>query len=543
MTDNLRLASGHRLFWVLTLSCLTQTALGSTAQSTDWSIIGNGDDQRYFSPLTGINERNVGKLGIAWVADMPAKDGLVDNPLIVDGVIYQSGPLSRVYATDARTGKLLWESGPQIDVQKTVLRGYSGASSLRWNRGLAVWKDLVFVGVGDCRLVALDRSSGRQVWETVACDANDRHGIRGAPRVGGGKVFLGDHCSDGVVGRGSVAAYDARTGKELWRFYTVPGDPAKGFENKAMAMAASTWGSGKWWDHRTGCGSAWDAITYDPKTNLVYFGTDGASPFNPAARSPDAGDELFTSSIVAVKADTGEYVWHYKTTPHDGWNYDATMHIITADLPIGGRARHVVMTAPKNGFFYVLEATSGKFISGDAITQVNWAKGIDQATGRPIPISDANYWEAKDGQAVALPGPFGAHNFMAMSFDPGTGLVYIPVQIVPALLSYNPKAMVGGEKADYYIGLSGDPKWQMYGEILAWDPVHRQARWREKNRLAINGGILSTAGNLVFQGTAEGEFVARRATTGERLWSMNVGGSMMGAPSAAMIDGEQYIFV
>ena len=515
--------------------------VGVPAVGDRWEVIGNGDNQQYYSPLAQITDKTVGKLGIAWYSDIPSQDGLVGNPLVADGVVYQSGALSRVYANDVRTGKLLWRFDPQVDLKDASLAAFWSA---RYNRGVALWKDMVIVGTGDCRLVAIDRVSGRKVWDVASCDKKELLGITAAPRVGGGKVFIGNNCIDSGVGRGYVDAFDVETGKHRWRFYTVPGaPPAQGYQDATMEMAAKTWGTGEWWKKAVGCGSAWDAITYDPKTNLVYFGVDGPTPWNPKDRAADAGDELFTNSIVAVNADTGKYAWHYKTTPHDAWNFDATMHIMVADLPIKGKTRHVVMTAPKNGFFYVLDAVSGKFLSANNFTPVNWASHIDQKTGRPVTIRDADWWEKPTKPTVALPGPLGGHNWQAMAFNPATRLVYIPVLVAPTLITINDKAAVGGASFDCYYGLGDDPKWKAYGELVAWDPVTQSARWRAHHLLPINGGAMSTAGNLVFQGTADGQFEAYRADDGTKVWSMNLGESVMGAPTTVLVDGEQIILL
>jgi PQQ-dependent dehydrogenase (methanol/ethanol family) len=526
---------------LLTVLIAGVARLAQGAPTSEWSVLGNGDGQQYFSPLRQINDKNVKDLGISWYANIPSQDGLVGNALVADGVVYQSGALSRVFANDARTGKLLWRFDPLLKFTDSSL---AALWSARYNRGLALSGANVIVATGDCRLIAINRATGQKAWESVSCDRTQLFGITGAPRVGGGKVFIGNNCIDSGVGRGYVDAFDARTGAPVWRFYTVPGPPPpKGYENKAMEMASKTWGGGEWWKKSSGCGSAWDAITYDPKTNLVYFGVDGPSPFNPAQRAPDAGDELFTNSIVAVNADTGEYVWHYKTTPHDGWNFDATMHIMVADLPIGGKPRHVVMTAPKNGFFYVLDAASGKFISASNFVPVNWASHIDPKTGRPVTLPDARYWEHPDGKAIASPGPNGAHNWMPMAFNPATHLVYIPAMILPTLIAYDPKAAVGGVTMDDFYGLRGDPKFPIYGDLVAWDPLTQKAAWHARRSLPINGGIMSTGGNLVFQGTADGYFEAYSADKGEKLWSRYIGESIMGAPTTVELDGQQVIFV
>jgi PQQ-dependent dehydrogenase (methanol/ethanol family) len=507
---------------------------------SDWSMLGRTSDMQHNSPLAQINDTTVKKLGLAWVTDIPSKDGLVGNPLVVDGVVFQSGPMGRIYANDVRTGKLLWQFDADVKFDGATLDTFW---SVRHNRGVAVLDDKVIVAVGDCRLIAVDRKTGRKVWEAVSCDRSGTYGITGAPRVGGGMVFIGNNCIDSGMERGFVDAFDAKTGARKWRFYTVPGDPAKPQDNAVMEMAAKTWGE-DWYSKTHGCGSPWDAITYDPKLNLLYIGTGGPAPFSPAERGRNAGDELFTNSIVAVKADTGEYVWHYKTTPQDGWNFDATMHLMVAELPLQGKSRRVVMTAPKNGFFYVLDAQTGKFISAKNFTPVNWASHIDQATGRPVTIPDARYWERPHEKTVASPGPYGAHNWQAMAFNQATGLVYIPVIVAPTLIELDPKAKVGGMSFDMYYGTTGkDPKWTSYGELVAWDPVAQKARWRVRQRMPINGGTLTTSGNLVFQGTADGQVNAFAADTGERLWSYDVGASVQAAPTTVQIDGEQIVLV
>jgi quinohemoprotein ethanol dehydrogenase len=340
------------------------------------------------------------------------------------------------------------------------------------------------------------------------------------------------------VGRGYVDAYDIETGKHLWRFFTIPGDPAKGFENQAMEMAAKTWGP-EYWKH-SGGGTAWDGITYDPVTNLVYIGTDGVSPSNPKERGSSGGDELFTCAIVAVNADTGAYVWHYSTTPGDGWNYDATMPVVLADLPIGGMNRHVVMTAPKNGFFYALDARTGKLVNEPKpIIPVNWASRIDMASGRPVARDDAKYWLKGTAGAVVSPSGEGAHSWMPMSYSPQTGLVYIPVLNYPEFMAAAGEGKAAVGDAYYALGHKLTSK----GTLLAWDPVKQQARWERDIGPPVEGGILSTAGNLVFQGTTTGYFNAYRADTGDKLWSFPAASGILAAASTVEIEGTQMILI
>jgi quinohemoprotein ethanol dehydrogenase len=502
--------------------------------NSEWRLIGGGSFEQHFSPLRQVNDTSVKRLRLAWFADMPTVDGLTGIPMVADGVVYQSGALGKVWANDVRTGKLLWSYDAQIKFPMGLVASWGS----RLSRGLALWQDRVLKATGDCRLMALDRKTGALLWEVHSCDPKDNKTITGAPRVGGGKVFIGNANADSGVGRGYVDAYDIATGKHLWRFFTIPGDPAKGFENAAMEMAAETWGP-DYWKH-SGGGTAWDGITYDPVTNLVYIGTDGAAPFDPKERGSSGGDELFTNAIVAVNADTGAYVWHYSTTPGDGWNYDATMPSVLADLSIGGKTRHIVMTAPKNGFFYVLDARTGKLVNEPKpIIPVNWASRIDMASGRPVPLDEAKYWLNGAKGALVSPSDDGAHSWMPMSYSPQTGLVYIPAMNSPVFMASAGDGKPAVDDAYYPL----EHKLTSKGTLLAWDPIKQQARWERDIGPPVEGGILSTAGNLVFQGTSAGYFNAYRADTGEKLWSFPTGSGVLAAASTVEIDGAQLILV
>ena len=534
---------GHLALWLL---CLALAAHGDSGadtgptsnsiDSTQWTLIGGNPSAQHFSSLAKIVPGNVGKLGLAWSAEMPTADGLTGVPLIAQGVVYQSGGLGQVWAHDARTGKLLWSYDAGIKFPMGLVPSWGS----RLSRGLAVWEDRILKATGDCRLIALDRISGRLIWEVSVCDPKEYKTITAAPRVGGGKVFIGNSNADTGVGRGYVDAYDISTGRRLWRFHTIPGDPSKGFENPAMEMASKTWGKDYW--KLAGGGSAWEGITYDSVTNLVYVGTDGASPFDPSARGVHRGDELFTNAIVALEADTGKYVWHYSTTPEDGWNYAATMPLVLADLPIEGKSRHVVMSAPKNGYFYVLDARTGKLVNEPkAIIPINWSSGIDMTTGRPKVNPDARYWLKDKKESIVSPSPMGAHNWMPMSYSPLTGLVYIPTMDMPVLISKDVNNVVGSISIDfYYAQTHGLP---FKGSLVAWDPIKQRQRWQHDIGLPYQGGVLSTGGNLVFQGTTEGEFVAYRADTGEKLWAFKTGSGILGAASTIELDGKQMILV
>jgi PQQ-dependent dehydrogenase (methanol/ethanol family) len=512
---------------------------GDHAKDSNWSLLGGNFEQWQHSPLTQVNDRTVTRLGLAWSADIGSGDGLVGNPLIVDGEVYQSGPPGRIYANDVVTGKSLWTFTPEVVIAPK--QSWTAFWALHFNRGLALEGDTLFVA-SNCRVLAVDRKSGHQVWAAQSCDPTKENGITGAPRVGGGKVFIGNSGGDAGRERGYVDAFEAKTGKHLWRFYTMPGDPSQPFENEQMAMAAKTWGI-DYWKHSHGSVSPWDAMTYDPASDTLYFGTDGPSPWNPTLRAKDAGDELFSNSIIAVDATTGKYRWHYQTVQHDGWNLAATMHIMLADLPLsqGGRQR-VVMTAPKNGFFYVLDAKTGRFISANNYVPVNWASRIDPVSGRPVMIRDANYWEHPGTPVLMLPSSVGGHNWQLMAFEPALGLVYIPATIAPHTMTADSE-IAWGVTEDPYYGYRPDAKVKAKGQLIAWDPRTQTRRWSVDRKVPLNGGVLSTAGNLVFQGTADGSFEAFDARDGRRLWKFDTHSTIMAAPSTAMVNGTQYILV
>ena len=348
-------------------------AISEAADGDNWLLNGRTFDEQHFSPLKEITDKNVSSLGLAWYLDIDSGMGIVSEPIVVDGVAYVSAPLSMVYAVDAASGKLLWKFDPKIRLDLAI----NGSYSARTNGGVAVWNGKVYVGTGDCRLIAIDAASGKQLWDAAVCDATQT-GITGAPHVAKGKILMGYNGSDDGV-RGSLAAYDAETGKEAWRFWTVPGDPAKGFETKALEMAAKTWSGKDSW--KIGGGDAWTAITYDPVTGLVIFGTAGAGvDYGELSSIKVAGDKLFAGCIIAVNAETGEYAWHFQTSA-PGLQTENN-HILIADLVINGEKRHVAMTAPKNGFFYVLDAKTGKLLSAKPLVKLAWANSIDLKTGR-----------------------------------------------------------------------------------------------------------------------------------------------------------------
>ena len=511
--------------------------MASFAASRDWALLGNSPDMQHHSDLRHINTETVSDLGLAWAIDLPTRDGLIGNPLIKNGRIFQSGSESQVFANDLTTGGLLWTYEP--------LAGRPPGSFLetwmrRKSRGVALYEDLVIVGTGDCRLVAIDQATGVKRWEVETCDRERDYTITGAPRVGGGKVFIGNSCGDMGLNRGHVDAVDARTGKHLWRFYTVPGNPNQPQDSELYEMAAKTWGEG-WYERTKGCGSVWDAMVYDPELNQLIIGTGAPAPDDPTKRGKDAGDELFTSAVVALDAETGAYRWHFSQVPGNGWNYEPAVGLMLATVPIAGRETRVVLSVPKNGFVYLFNATTGEFISGRNYVPVNWAKGLDDETGRPIFDRAGRYWEAADGEPkIILPSDGGAHDWTALAFDPKKNVLYIPSVTMPERLERKDS---GNYSYDYRHGSQGDPDWQAFAELVAWDPVTQSEVWRQRHTLPLNGGVLHTAGGLVFQGTAEGYMNAYDAASGEQLGSFAAGGAIRAAPSTVMAGGRQYIIV
>jgi len=510
----------------------------------NWLSHGRSYDEQRYSPLKQINDRNVATLGLDWFYNFETSRGLEATPLVVDGVMFTSGSWSRVYALDARSGELLWKFDPEVPGEWAV-----HACCDVVNRGVALWMGSVFVGTLDGRLISLDAKTGAVRW-TVQTTPNDQpYTITGAPRVVNGKVIIGNGGAEYGV-RGYVSAYDADTGAMAWRFYTVPGNPAEGFESRAMEQAAETW-NGKWWEFGGG-GTVWDSMAYDPELNLLYIGVGNGSPWNQQIRSPGGGDNLYLSSIVALDPDTGKYVWHYQTTPGETWDYTATQHMILADLEINGSARKVILQAPKNGFFYVLDRETGELISAEAYVQTTWASHIDPETGRPVEIEGARY---ESGPAMVLPAPYGGHNWHPMAFNPDTGLIYIPAQDIPFVygtdenFTFTPGLWNVGVNPIYASFPEQPPEVQaellqmIKGQIIAWDPVERKEAWRVQHNLPWNGGMLATAGNLVFQGNSVGEFAAYSADKGERLWSVSAQTGIVASPVTYAIDGEQYITV
>lgn len=528
------------------------TARISTASATEeWLSYGGTYDEQRHSRLTAINTGNVGELGVAWTYDLATNRGVESTPIVVDGVMYVTSAWSVVYALDAKTGAEKWVYDPDVD--RAV--GVKACCDVV-NRGVAVYDGKIYVGVIDGRLEALDAETGKVVWSKVTVDQSKPYTITGAPRVVNGKVLIGNGGAELGV-RGYLSAYDAGTGDLVWRFYTVP-NPQKQPDGAAsddafVQVGNVTWGDEGAWVTDGGGGTVWDSIVYDEVNGQIIFGVGNGSPWNRTFRDPSGGDNLFLSSIVAVDAETGAYKWHFQTTPGDNWDYTATQTIILADLPLGedGAPRRVAMQAPKNGFFYVIDAATGEFISGDAYVPVNWATGLD-ATGRPIEVPEARYSKEPFEQT---PGPLGGHNWHPMAFNPDLGLAYIPAQEIPQAYAEDPRFAarpVGWNTGvDFSAGVPpiAPPEVLRFlrstlkGRLVAWDPVARAPRWTVEHANAWNGGVLSTAGGLVFQGKLGGEFAAYDAATGEKLWSHDLKSGGASGPGTYLIDGEQYVTI
>ena len=516
----------------------------NAAATRDWPTIGLDYAETRFSKLKQINAANVRDLGLVWSYNLESTRGVEATPLVVDGIMYVTASWSVVHAIDVRSGKRIWIFDPQVDREK----GYKGCCDVV-NRGVALYQGKVFVGAYDGRLIALDAATGQKLWEMdTIVDHKFSYTITGAPRVYKGKVIIGNGGAEYGV-RGYITAYDANSGAQKWRWFTVPGDPSKPFEDESMARAARTWDPGnKYWEAGGG-GTAWDAFAFDPQLNLLYVGTGNGSPWARSKRSPAGGDNLYLASIVALNPDTGKYVWHYQETPGDNWDYTSTQPMILADLKIGGKQRKVILHAPKNGFFFVLDRTNGKFISADNFVDVNWATGYDKR-GRPIEVAEAR---STDKPYDAIPGPFGAHNWHPMSYNPQTGLVYVPAQNVPLTLMDNKNWKLNGNTpGEPHGGLGWNlamyanvqpPTSKPFGRLIAWDPVQKKEIWRQEHVSPWNGGTLTTAGNLVFQGTADGRFIAYHAKTGDRLWETPTGTGVVAAPATYRVDGKQYVSI
>ena len=520
---------------------------------SEWLSHGRTYREQRFSPLDSVNRDNVDELDLVWSFKFDTARGMEATPIVHDGVIYVSTGWSHVHAIDARSGEELWHYDakvPKAQLAKTCCGPV--------NRGVAIWQEdsdsplQVFFGALDGRLIALDAATGMENWSVQSTPTDGNYSVTGAPRIVKGMIIIGNGGAELGV-RGYVSAYDVTTGEMKWRFYTVPGDRNKPQENAALEAALETWSGDEWYKLGGGGGTAWDSLVYDPELDLLYIGTGNGSPWNRELRSPGGGDNLYLSSIVALRPDTGEYVWHYQVTPADNWDYTATQQMVLAELEIDGEMRSVIMQAPKNGFFYVLDRKTGELLSAEKFGRVTWATHVDMETGRPVESKFANYQE--NGGSFIWPSPYGAHNWQPMSFSTKTGLMYIPVQSIPSYFSAVKEVMYRVNRWNTGVDLNTnrDPKsWVagrasadalIYGELVAWDPVKKKRAWKVHHSKPSNGGILSTAGDLVFQGTWDGTFAAYDAYNGKKLWQYKSDSAVLAGPMTYELDGEQYIAV
>ena len=552
---------------LMTLACSLLPAQATVNQQTianpqsQWLSYGRDYQEQRFSPLAQINRDNINQLDLAWSFKFSTARGMEATPLVHNGVIYISTGWSHVHALDARTGEQLWHYDANV-AKSHLAKTCCGPV----NRGVALWQGdsgaelQVFFGALDGRLIALNATTGTENWSVQTTPTDGNYSITGAPRVvprvvngiEKGMVIIGNGGAELGV-RGFVSAYDIKSGEQIWRFYTVPGDPNKPQESPALEAAVETWSGDYWYQNGGGGGTAWDSMVYDPELDLIYIGTGNGSPWNRELRSPGGGDNLYLSSIVALQAGSGDYVWHYQVTPQDNWDSTATQQLVLAELEIEGNPRSVIMQAPKNGFFYVLDRISGELLSADAFTHITWASHVDMQTGRPVETKYADYQSF--GSTYIWPSPYGAHNWQPMSFSSKTGLMYIPVQNIPGYFSAQDSVVYRVDRWNTGLDLneSRDPKsWVaakasmdalVYGELVAWDPVKKQRAWQVRHDKPSNGGILSTAGDLVFQGTWDGTFAAYDANNGTPLWQYQSDSAILAGPISYELDGEQYIAV
>jgi quinohemoprotein ethanol dehydrogenase len=521
--------------------------LAADSEPGTWMSAGRTYSEQRFSPLTGINKANVGKLGLAWYGDIDTERGQESTPVVVDGALYVTTAWSKVKAYDARTGAKLWDYDPKVDPSNGAV-----ACCDVVNRGVAAWKGKIYLGALDGRLIALDGKTGKVAWSVQTTDPKQPYTITQVPRIVKGLVIIGNGGAEYTC-RGYVSAYDAATGKLKWRFYTVPAAPGDPTNTPLLNAALKTWDAGFW--KYGGGGTAWDTILYDPKTDLIYFGTGNGLSWSQQIRSPKGGDNLYVSSIIAVKASTGQYAWHFQEVPGDEWDYDVTNPLMTADLKIHGAMRHVLMQAPKTGFFYVWDAATGKLISADKFAPANWASKIDLKTGRPVENPEVRYTDEK--AAIVQPAPLGAHNWHPMAYSPKTGLVYIPVtESTTGFQSAKPDTFVVKDRvyntgtvafSDKITELYGKPGAPQRGNIRsylqAYDPVTQKEVWRAADKDYGPHGAMVTGSDLVFSGDWSGSFNAFDARTGKKLWSAPTQADVVAAPATYTIAGEQYVAI
>ncbi len=516
--------------------------LNAESEPGQWMMTGGTYEETHFSPLSEINRDTIGRLSLAWYADYDTNLSQQGTPLYIDGTVYVSTAWSSVYAFDAKTGAQKWHFDPMTP-KEIAIKVCCGIV----NRGIAAFEGKIYLGALDGNLYAIDANTGLELWHKQTVDVEKQYTVTSAPRIIKGQVVIGNSGSEFGV-RGYLGAYDANTGEDKWRVYTVPGNPELGFENPTMEMAAKTW-SGNWWELGGG-GTVWDAIVYDEVNNLIMFGTGNGTPWDQRVRDPNGGDNLFVASILAVNADNGEYAWHYQTTPGDTWDYDAMSPIMLVDLPWEGQPRRVVIQPNKNGMIYVLDAASGELLKGDAFTEVNWNTGIDMTTGRPIEVPAARY--DRDNIYNLAPGVQGGHGWHANSFNPETGLIYIAAQRAYFVMRTqegfvaNPQGTnLGidmGASFLYYRDNPDAPR-EFVGYVSAWDPVAGKEVWRSEELGGPTGGVVSTGGGLVFSGGGNNNnvFRAYNTETGEKVWEFNTQTGVVAAPITFEMEGKQYI--
>ena len=519
----------------------------------EWLNHGRTYKEQRYSPLTDINKNNVNELDLAWSFKFDTARGMEATPILHDGVLYVSTGWSHVHAIDARSGDELWHYDakvPKSQLAKTCCGPV--------NRGVAIWqKDnssplQIFFGSLDGRLIALDAKTGRENWSVQSTPTDGNYSITGAPRIVKDMVIIGN--GGGELGvRGYITAYDVSSGEMRWRFYTVPGDRNKPQESEALKKALPTWSGEEWYKLGGGGGTVWDSIVFDPELDILYIGTGNGSPWNRDLRSPGGGDNLYLSSIVAINPDNGKYIWHYQTTPADNWDYTATQQMILAEIEINNEIRSVIMQAPKNGFFYVLDRKTGELISAEKFGHVTWATHVDMETGKPVESEFADYQE--NGGSYIWPSPYGAHNWQPMSYSKKTGYIYIPVQTIPAYFSGQKEVSYKVNRWNTGVNLNesrSPASWVaakasldalVYGELVAWDPIKQERAWTVRHPKPSNGGTLSTAGDLVFQGTWDGAFAAYDALSGDQLWQYQSDSAILAGPITYELDGEQYVAV
>jgi quinohemoprotein ethanol dehydrogenase len=512
--------------------------MSDSADGRNWPAYGRTYGEQHFSPLDQINQRNISHLKLAWFVDLQP-GSTTTQPIEVNGILYFAMGYSVVHAVDAANGRLLWKFDPE------VYRTAAQKMRIGWgSRGIGWWHDKVYTVTQDGYVIALDAMSGRRLWSVPTIDdKSDSTYVSGPPRIFDGILIIGN-AGDNGVNRGRVTALDAQTGKVLWKFWTVPGNPAAGFENKAMAIAAKTW-SGEWWKFGGG-GAPWNAFSYDPETRTIFVGTDNGYPYNHRVRSAGKGDNLFISSLVALDAKTGAYKWHYQANPADDWDYSFAMDLELADLTIDGRRRKVLMSAPKNGFFYVIDRTNGKFISAMPFVKVNWAYSIDKTTGRPIENPASRY---QHGTFVGWPSSFGGHNWQPMAYSPKTQLAYLPVvemggTFTDDLAPWTPPTDVrpGGTVTVTFGIKDGGPR-EGSAALLAYDPIAQSTAWRVERPGMVPTGVIATAGNIVFQGSVDSKFSAYSATDGTLMWSYDTQAPALSPPLSYSVNGRQYVTI